>query len=115
MTKAAPKHVSLAAVDFAPRFAYGDQAQVAEVCGTGDGTPLGTGFVRMKNASIPWTVRYDEVVLVLEGQLTIKMASGDITAGPMECIWLPADTDLVYQATEALVFYAIHPADWAKT
>ena len=114
MTKSAPKHVSLAGLDFVPRFAHGDQAQVAEVCGTGDGTPLGTGFVRMQNASIPWTVRYDEVVLVLEGQLTIKMDRGDITAGPMECIWLPADTDLVYEAAEALVFYAIHPADWAK-
>ncbi len=31
-----------------------------------------------------------------------------------DCIWLPAGTELVYEAEAALVHFAIHPADWAE-
>ncbi len=90
-------------------------AQVSVVTGRkGDGTRLGSGFVRMKDAEIPWTIKYDEVILVLEGQLTIRTEDGDLVARPMECIWLPDGTELTYIAESALVFYAIEPADWAE-
>lgn len=108
-----PKQASLTSLGFTPRFAYGNQAEIAEVSGAGDGTALGTGFVRMRDAAIPWTIQYDEVVLVLEGHLTIVVGEDRFEAGPMETIFLPAGTGLVYEARSALVFYAIHPADWA--
>ncbi len=99
-------------LDYMPRFAYGDQAEIAEVSGTAENTPLGTGFVRMKNASIPWAIQYDEVLLVLEGNVTIVIGENIIEAGPMDSIWLPKGTELIYQATDALVFYAVHPVNW---
>ncbi len=114
MVKTAPKVVSPGGLAFQPRFEYGDQAQVAVVSGPEDGTALGSGYVRMTGAKFPWTIQYDEVVLVLEGSLTIRTAGGDLTAGPGENIWLPAGTELTYIAERALVFYAIHPADWAE-
>ncbi len=98
---------------FTPRFEYGDQAQVAVICGPDDGTALGTGMVRMQNASIPWTIKYDEVVLVLEGEITIRTTEGDLTAGPNDSIWLPKGTELTYISDSALLFYAVHPANWA--
>lgn len=113
MAKQPPRLVRAADQQYTPRFEYGDQAQVAVVCGPEDGTALGTGLVRMENARIPWTIQYDEVVLVLDGQLTIQTAMGDLTAGPHDSIWLPTGTDLTYVAEHALVFYAIHPANWA--
>lgn len=113
--KAAPVLRTFANLGFAPRFQYGAMAQVAEASGPGDGTPLGTGFVRLRDARIPWRIRYDEVLLVLEGEVTIQTAERTITAGPRDCIWLPEGTELVYEAEDALVFYAIHPADWASS
>ena len=98
--------------DFVPRFEYGAMAQIAEVTGSGHGTQLGTGFARFTDAEIPWTVQYDEVLLVLEGEVTVRTATGDQTAGPKDCIWLPNGTKLTYISKSALVFYAIHPADW---
>jgi len=86
-----------------------------EVTGTGDGTVLGTGFARFTKAAIPWTVMYDEVLLVLEGNITVKTPDGDLRAGPYECIWLPKNTDLTYISESALVFYAVHPANWNET
>lgn len=99
---------------FAPRFAYGEMAEVTEITGTGQGTKLGTGFGRFTEAEIPWTVKYDEVLLVLEGEVNVRTAAGDLTAGPRDCIWLPKGTDLTYIAQSALVFFAIEPADWAE-
>lgn len=114
LQSSSPRISRLADQTFTPRFAYGDQAQLTEVCGSGDGTTLGTGYVRMKKASIPWTIKYDEVLLVLEGTVTVSTPEGDLTANPMDSIWLPSGTKLVYRAEDALVFYAIHPVNWAE-
>ncbi len=114
MSKTPPKTVSPKALSFQPRFAFGDQAQVAVVSEPEDGTALGAGYVRMQDAEIPWTIKYDEVVLVVEGALTIRTGGVDHVAGPGEAIWLPEGTELVYLADEALLFYAIHPANWAE-
>lgn len=114
MTKADPRVMRPGEMTFAPRFAYGDQAQVAVACGPGDGTELGCGYVRMSGAEIPWTIKYDEIVLVLEGSITIRTEAGDLTAGAHDSIWLPAGTELTYFSENALLFYAIHPANWAE-
>ncbi len=98
---------------FAPRFDFGHMAKVTEVTGAGDGARLGTGFGRFTNAEIPWTVKYEEVLLVIEGEITVRTAEGDLTAGPQDCIWLPSGTELTYIAESALVFYAMQPTNWA--
>ena len=113
MTKAQPRVMRPGEMTFTPRFAYGEQAQVAVACGPDDGTELGCGYVRMTGAEIPWTIKYDEIVLVLEGSITIRTAGGDLTAGAHDTIWLPAGTELTYVSENALLFYAIHPANWA--
>ena len=100
---------------FEPRFEYGHMAESAEICGLKDGTSLGTGFARMKNARIPWTIQYDEVLIVFEGELRIHV-NGEIHAlFARDSIWLPAGTELVYEADNALVAYAIHPSNWHET
>jgi len=113
-SKALPRVMKLKDADYVPRFEYGDQAQVAQLCGADDGSKLGVGLVRISNASIPWTIKYDEFVLVLEGQFTIKTETDVLTASAMESIWLPAGTKLTYVGDNALLLYAIHPTDWAS-
>ena len=114
MTKTAPRVMKFGQADFQPRFEYGDQAEAAHLCGEADGSELGAGLVRLTNANIPWTVKYDEVVLVLEGTFTVQTEDGSLTADAMDAIWLPAGTSLTYQAEKALLFYAIHPSNWAS-
>ena len=98
---------------FSPRFEYGDQAEVAPLCGLDDGSLLGVGLVRLSKSSIPWTIKYDELILVLEGTLTVHTENLELVAGSMEAIWLPAGTSLTYSSEQALLLYAIHPTDWA--
>lgn len=113
-TKSQPSVRSFEDLAFTPRFEYGEQAEVAVVSSAEDATQLGTGFARFKDANIPWTIQYDEVILVVEGTLTIETETGKLTANAKDCIWLPKGTKLIYTSQDALVFYAIHPNNWAE-
>ncbi len=112
--KSPARVVSPDAITFTPRFEYGHMTKAATVSGPEDGTRLGSGYVKLTQAEIPWTVKYDEVILVLEGSLTVRTADGDLAVEPHQSIWLPKGTALTYVAEDALVFFAIEPADWAK-
>ena len=114
MAKPAPFITSAANADFQPRFEYGHMAQAAVVTNADHDTALGTGFGRLKDAEIPWTIKYDEVIYVIEGQLTVRTGGTDLIVDAGACIWLPKGTELVYLAENALIFYAIHPANWAE-
>jgi len=100
---------------FVPRFEHGDMAQLAAICGADDGTPLGVGIARMGNACMDWTVTYDEVLIVLSGQLTVRTTDTVMIAGPHDSIWLPAGTSVTYEAEDCVAAYAIHPASGNPT
>ena len=51
---------------------------------------------------------------MLEGELTVHANGKSLTAGPFDSIWLPKGTSLEYEAENALIVYAIHPANWAE-
>jgi len=111
--KSKPRVMKLGDATFSPRFEYGDQAEVAQLCGADDGSKLGVGLVRLTKADIPWTIKYDELIVVLEGTFTVVTDTDKLSASAMEAIWLPAGTRLKYQGEQALLLYAIHPTDWA--
>lgn len=111
--KSPPRVITFSQLKFEPRFAYPEMSEVVEVAGAGDRSLLAGGFARFKKATIPWELQYDELILVLEGHLTIETAEGSLTASPLDTIWLPAGTKLTYVSDNALVFYSIHPSNWA--
>lgn len=97
---------------FEPRFAYGEMAQLVEVCGASDGTELCAGWARFTDARIPWTITYDEVLTVIEGEFRLHANGSVHELGPRDSIWLPAGTDLVYESASSLVYFSVHPANW---
>lgn len=97
---------------FVPRFEYGEMAEVAEICGSKDGTELGTGFVRLTNAKIPWSIDYDEVLTVIEGVLHLHANGETHELNRLDSIWLPAGTKLIYESESVLISYAVHPMEW---
>ena len=88
-------------------------AEVAGICGTDDGTELGTGWGRLHDAWIPWTIKYDEVLTVFEGELRLHADGVVHELQARDCIWLPKGTELIYEAKSALIHFAIHPANWS--
>ena len=114
MNKSLPRVHRFANLQFQPRFEYGDQAAAIQVCGAEDMSELASGYGRLTNARFPWTIKYDEILIVLEGDLTVHANGKSLTAGPFDSIWLPKGTSLEYEAENALIVYAIHPANWAE-
>lgn len=101
-------------VDFLPRAEKPEMAQLGELCGESDGSELGVGFARLSGADIKWTIKYDEVITVIEGEMTVKTAEGDHHLRAKDSVWLPAGTALRYIAEDCLILYAIHPSNWAS-
>ncbi len=114
-TKSPARLVRFTELEFKPRAEGGDQAQLASICSSEDGSELGCGMARLTNARLEWTVKYDEVLHVVDGQVTVHTPNGTFEANSKDSIWLPAGTPLVYEAEHAIVFFAIHPANWAET
>jgi ethanolamine utilization protein EutQ len=112
--KAPPRLNRFADLSFHPRFAYPDMAEVVEVAGLADRSELAGGFARFRNADIPWQVKYDELILVVSGRFAVETSEALLEAGPMDTIWLPAGTRVRYLSEDALVFYSLQPASWAK-
>jgi ethanolamine utilization protein EutQ len=110
--KTPAKMIHFDQLEFSPRFEYGEMAEVVETCGTSNGSELGTGWGRMTNAYIPWTIQYDEVLTVFEGELKLHANEQVHHLSAKDSIWLPAGTALIYEAESALIHFALHPSNW---
>lgn len=94
---------------------YGEgagQASIARLVGPQDSSTMGAYLARFNGRSVPWMVRYDEVIVCIEGEFWLRVGptlhilhSGDV-------IWIPKDTELAYEGADSLVFIAIAPVDW---
>ncbi len=72
---------------------------------------LGAGIGVFEDCSIPWRITYDEVIYVLDGLFTLRVGEQTFEAAPGDVLWVPRDTDIVYQAQERVTFfYAVLPA-----
>jgi ethanolamine utilization protein EutQ len=75
---------------------------------------MGAGIEYLENATIDWTVSYDEILFIIEGSITIEFEGEQHVCGPGDIVWLPEGTHLRYIATNrAGYFYALYPVDWA--
>lgn len=59
-----------------------------------DGSSMAAGFMQWENAFFPWTLNYDEIDMVLEGELHVRHEGAEIH--------LPADSRLTPSARELL-------------
>ncbi|WP_116952798.1 cupin [Jiangella endophytica] len=75
------------------------------------------GFARYgAGESNPWTVSYDEALIVTRGRFSVESGGAVTTATAGQVIYLRAGTDLVYRADEeSEVVYVSHPHWMAAT
>ena len=76
---------------------------------------LGTGIMEMRQTTFPWTLHYDEIDYVIEGELSILIDGQTITAGPGEVILIPKDSSISFSVPNfARFLYVTYPADWQQ-
>jgi len=76
------------------------------------GGPVTIGYGRYgANATLSETMAVDDIMIVLEGRLSVEGESGTVTAGPGEIVYMPkgAAVRIRAHADGALTAYVTHP------
>jgi ethanolamine utilization protein EutQ len=74
---------------------------------------LGAGFMTFENAELPWTLSYDEVDYVVEGEFTIKTGGKLYTMKAGDVFYIPKGTSVVFGSPSfGKVFYSVYPVNW---
>jgi ethanolamine utilization protein EutQ (cupin superfamily) len=76
------------------------------------GGPITIGYSRYgPNQSIDETLAVHDVMVVLEGSLSVTSSAGTVTAGPGEIVYMPKDEAVTIQSHEqgAITAYVTYP------
>jgi len=80
-------------------------------------TDLGGGFIRYQNADgelADWTLKYDEVLYVIEGVLEVISNGESFVARTGEVMVIPKGVTVTYRGERGTkVFFVLQPRDWA--
>jgi ethanolamine utilization protein EutQ len=87
--------------------------RLKDVITSADGSPMAAGYMSLDQGSFAWTLNYDEVDIVIEGELEIRRGDEVARAGPGDCIFVPRGSSITF-GTPGYVrfFYVTFPADW---
>jgi ethanolamine utilization protein EutQ (cupin superfamily) len=91
-----------------------DLARSITAAGT---TQLGGGYMRFSEEAEfgPWTLKYDEVLFVQSGQLTVVENERSTAAAVGEAILIPKAATVTYRGRKGTVgFFVLWPFDWNK-
>lgn len=87
--------------------------RLADVITGARGSPMAAGFMTWKKGSFPWSLTYDEIDLVLEGQLEIRRDDQVVLADPGDVVYIPRGSEIYFGSpSRTRVFYVTYPADW---
>lgn len=96
----------------------GMRVRLTDVVTSRDGAPMATGYMTLDAAAsgggaFPWTLTYDEIDIVLEGELVITRGAEVVRAGPGDVIFIPKGSSITFGTPSQTRFvYVAFPADW---
>lgn len=86
-------------------------AEIGRTVSTELSETMGAGFARWEGAEVEWTVKYDEVIFVITGELIVETREETHVITPGQMLWLSNGTWLKYRG-HALFGYAVYPGNW---
>lgn len=85
-------------------------ARIAKLVGPEISRSMGGGVVTYRGLTAPWTLPFDEFVIVLDGAFRVTSAGVSYDCVPGDVLWFPAHTPLTYEVADFVtLFYAKHP------
>ena len=87
--------------------------RLLDVVGAEHGLPMAAGVMSLRQGSFPWTLDYDEVEYVIEGELHITTADQTVVGRPGDVIAVPKGSAITFGTPSwARFLYVTYPADW---
>lgn len=87
--------------------------RLLDVVGAEHGLPMAAGMMSLREGSFPWTLDYDEVEYVVEGELHITTSAQTVVGRPGDVIAVPKGSSITFGTPSwARFLYVTYPADW---
>lgn len=91
------------------------RVEAVDVITAADGSPMAAGFLSLTKGSFPWTLTYDEVQIVIEGELHLGSKDGVKIGKPGDILYVPKGSEITFGTPSwAKLIYVTFPADWAE-
>lgn len=88
---------------------------IADVVATSDNSSMAAGYMQWENAFFPWTLNYDEVDVILEGELHIRHQGKTIIGKVGDIIFIPKGSMIEFGTpTNVRFVYVAWPANWQE-
>ncbi len=89
------------------------QVGLADVITSADNSSMAAGFMAWKECFFPWTLNYDEVDIVLEGELHIRSGGETVVAKAGDVVFIPKGSAIEFGTPSTVrFFYVTYPADY---
>lgn len=87
--------------------------RLADVVTAEDGSPMAAGFMTLHKGQFPWTLTYDEIEYVIEGELHIITNDGVVVGMPGDVLFIPKGSKIQFATPSwAKFLYITYPANW---
>lgn len=84
-----------------------------DVVVTQDRSPIGAGYMSLDQGEMQWTLTYDEIDIVLEGELVITRGSEQVRGKTGDVIYIPKGSSITFGTPNWTRFvYVVFPVNW---
>ena len=91
----------------------GTNVWLKDVVMTQDRSPMGTGYMSLDKGEMQWTLTYDEIDIVLEGELVITRGSEQVRGKTGDVIYIPKGSSITFGTPNWTRFvYVVFPVNW---
>jgi ethanolamine utilization protein EutQ len=91
----------------------GTNVWLKDVVVTQDRSPMGTGYMSLDKGEMQWTLTYDEIDIVLEGELVITRGNEQVRGKTGDVIYIPKGSSITFGTPSWTRFvYVVFPVNW---
>jgi ethanolamine utilization protein EutQ len=91
----------------------GTNVWLKDVVVTQDRSPMGAGYMSLDKGEMQWTLTYDEIDIVLEGELVITRGHEQVRGKTGDVIYIPKGSNITFGTPSWTRFvYVVFPVNW---
>lgn len=91
----------------------GTNVWLKDVVVTQDRSPMGAGYMSLDKGEMEWTLTYDEIDIVLEGELVITRGNEQVRGKTGDVIYIPKGSSITFGTPSWTKFvYVVFPVNW---
>jgi len=92
-----------------------DRVWLKDVFSLEESPRMGCGIMEMEDASLEWTLQYDEIDYIIDGTLDIIVDGRTVSSKAGSILLIPKGSKITFSAKgKARFMYVVYPANWSE-